>query len=318
MGQPKVSVSLITYNHEKYIVECLDSIIKQVVDFEIEVVVADDCSTDRTPEIVAEYALKYPTLIKPILRKANLGMVQNALATIKACSGDYISLMEGDDFWVNDHKLQIQADYLDKNKDCALCFTNGYIFFDETPGKRQSFYEESKKPPQKFDRDFFIKKACNILNNTKMFRNEVQPEIFPDWIYNSINWDWVLHILQSANGNFGFIDIETMAYRRHSGAAFMTKSEIDILQNGIVTLHELNKYLDYIFNETFKNLWWEHRELSFEHIRKGNWTKFLYYYCKYRFAPGKTNEFTFKDDVWRLKSALKDRENNVSKKIYSN
>ena len=79
MSRPKVSVSLITFNHEKYLVACLDSIVKQLVNFDLEIVVSDDCSTDKTPEIVAFYASKYPELIKPIYRKQNLGMVKNAL-----------------------------------------------------------------------------------------------------------------------------------------------------------------------------------------------------------------------------------------------
>ena len=276
----------------------------QKVSFTLEIVVSDDYSTDRTPEIVAEYAARYPNLIKPILRKKNLGMVKNALDTIKNCSGEYIALMEGDDFWIDENKLQIQSDYLDRNTDCAICFTDGYLFFENDPGKKQFFYSTVQKPPAKFDLDFFIKNNPVMSNNTKMFRSEVQPDSFPEWIYPCINWDWVLHIMQALKGKIGFIDVVTLAYRRHPEAAFNSKSEELILLNGITAISEVNKYLGYKYNDVFKSLWWEHRELSFVYLQKGNLAKFLRYYWKYILAWRNADKINFRDELWRIKNAL--------------
>ena len=142
MKRPKVSISIITYNQEEYISACLDSAVNQVVNFDYEIVVADDCSTDNTPKIISEYALKYPGLIKPILRSVNLGVARNAIATINECNGQYVALLEGDDFWVNENKLQKQVDFLDKNEDCVFCFTNQCTFYDEEPTKRYVFFND--------------------------------------------------------------------------------------------------------------------------------------------------------------------------------
>jgi len=307
MKKPKVSVSLITYNQEEYIGKCLDSVISQVTDFDFEIVVADDCSTDRTPQIVSEYAIKYPNLIKPILRQANLGISENGISTIKACSGQYIALLEGDDFWVDDHKLQIQADYLDKNEDCVFCFTNQYYFYDDeiVPAKMHVFYTEGKKPPEKFERDFFLKNNLIIPNNTKMFRREATPEILPDWFYHSVNWDWVLHIFQSANGKIGYIDRVTLAYRRHSEAVFMSKDDIKILLNGIDTIKAVNKYLNYQYDYRLKNLSWEYHELAFAYLKNRNLVSFLAYYIKYISALNRLGEIKVKDDLSLVKTALK-------------
>src|SRR5580704_17696442 len=106
MSIPKVSVSLITYNHEKYIAECLHSLLKQKTDFDFEIVVSHDCSTDNTDSIIENYVRNYPDKIRHIRRKNNLGMVRNAIATIAECRGEYIALMEGDDFWLDENKLQ--------------------------------------------------------------------------------------------------------------------------------------------------------------------------------------------------------------------
>lgn len=310
MNRPKVSVSLITYNHEKYIAACLDSIIKQVTGFEFEIVVSDDCSTDKTPEIIADYALQYPNLIKPILRKTNVGMVKNGIETMKACTGQYIAVMEGDDFWCDEHKLQTQSDYLDKNTDCVICFTNGYIFFEDDPGKTQFFFTNENKPLQKFNQQYFLYNNILIPNNTKMFRSDAQPEVFPDWIYSTINWDWVLHVLQSLKGNIGYIDLVTLGYRRHSEAAFALKSETNILLDGIATATQLNKYLGYKYDSILKNQWWEYHELAHIYLRQGNWGKFLNYYLKYFANLRHGGRFNLRDEVWMMKQSLKGKKYN--------
>ena len=308
MSRPKVSVSLITFNHEKYLVACLDSIVKQLVNFDLEIVVSDDCSTDKTPEIVAFYASKYPELIKPIYRKQNLGMVKNALDTIKQCRGDYIAILEGDDFWPDEHKLQAQADYLDLNTDCVICYTNGYIFYEDEPLRKDFFFTSAQKPPEKLDLDFYIWYHPIIPNNTKMFRKTAHPEIFPLWIYDAINWDWILHVLQLINGKAGYIDAITLAYRRHPGAAFNAQSEEKILFSGIATAVAMNKYLNFRYNDSLKNLWWENRELALIYLQKRSIFKFLAYYSWFIFSVPRTEKMKAKDELWRIKTALLGRK----------
>jgi len=307
MNRPKVSVSLITYNHEKYIAACLDSVVKQLVDFDWEIIVSDDCSKDRTPEIVSAYALKYPNLVKPILRKSNLGLVKNAISTIEACTGQYIALMEGDDYWIDDSKLQMQADYLDKNPDCAFCFTNQFTFFEEEPGKQNIFFTHENKPPEKFDLDFFINNNTTIPNNTKMFRREVQPVNFPDWYFNSFSWDWALHILHALHGKMGYIDRVTLAYRRHAAAVFMSRDRIKVLLNGIATSRGINKELNYKYDYRFKSLWWEYHELSFAYLANKEFANFITYYAKYLASPHKPS-LKLRDDLWLFRSALRGRK----------
>jgi len=114
---PVVSVALITYNHEKYIRQALDSTLSQVVDFEYEIVVGEDYSVDRTREILEEYAQKYPKRFVLIFRPSNIGATKNLFDTLTHCSGRYIATLEGDDFWNNPYKLRKQVDFLDKNKE---------------------------------------------------------------------------------------------------------------------------------------------------------------------------------------------------------
>ena len=106
--KPLVSVYVITYNHEKYISEAIDSFLMQKTDFPFEIVIGEDCSTDNTRKIVEEYKKKYPNIIKIIVGEKNVGMHKNAQRTIEACRGKYLAICEGDDYWIDKDKLQIQ------------------------------------------------------------------------------------------------------------------------------------------------------------------------------------------------------------------
>jgi len=111
-----VSVFVITYNHEKYIKQALDGILMQEVDFNYEVIIGDDASTDNTTKVLKQYAEKFPDKIKLILHENNIGIHANINSVWKECKGKYIASCEGDDFWVLPNKLKKQVEFLEKNK----------------------------------------------------------------------------------------------------------------------------------------------------------------------------------------------------------
>jgi len=117
--KPKVSVCVMTYNQEKYIRQCLQSIVDQKTDFDFEVIVGDDCSTDDTRTIVKEFAEKYPTVIRTIFQEKNTGGTKNYLDVHAAANGEYIAHIDGDDCALPG-KLQAQADCLDVNEDVSF------------------------------------------------------------------------------------------------------------------------------------------------------------------------------------------------------
>lgn len=120
----EVSVICLAYNHEKYIRETLEGFIKQKTSFRYEVIVHDDASTDRTQNIICEYCSKYPDVFVPILQKENQYSSGKHITTsiiIPKAKGRYIAFCEGDDYWTDPHKLQMQYDILEKNSNCSLC-----------------------------------------------------------------------------------------------------------------------------------------------------------------------------------------------------
>ena len=126
----KVSVIVITYNHEKYIRKALDSILMQKVDFKYEILVGDDASIDSTPEIIREYKEKYPEYFNISLREKNLGGTRNSYELMMMAKGDYIANLEGDDYWIDENKLQKQVDFLEKHDNFVGCVSD-FMYVDE-------------------------------------------------------------------------------------------------------------------------------------------------------------------------------------------
>ena len=132
--QPLVSICCITYNHASYIRQCLDGFLMQKVTFPIEIIINDDCSTDGTTDIIRDYEAKYPNLIKPIYHteneysKGTRGMF--ATYCFPKAKGKYIAMCEGDDYWCDPLKLQMQVDFMESNPDYFLCGTNGIVKYE--------------------------------------------------------------------------------------------------------------------------------------------------------------------------------------------
>lgn len=125
MKMPLVSVIVICHNHEKYIRDCLNGILMQETDFPFEIIIGDDCSTDRTLSIIREYEQMYPEIITVITPESNLwsrGISMTYTLLCPRAKGKYLAYCEGDDYWTNPIKLRLQADFLENNPDYSMCF----------------------------------------------------------------------------------------------------------------------------------------------------------------------------------------------------
>ncbi|WP_282039410.1 glycosyltransferase family 2 protein [Saccharicrinis aurantiacus] len=125
---PMVSVCMITYNHEAYIGEAIEGVLMQKANFPFKLIIGEDHSTDNTRAICEKYAAKHPDVIELLPKEEiNLGMMPNFIKTLKVCKGKYIALCEGDDYWIDENKLQMQVDFLEENEEYSLVFTNRHI-----------------------------------------------------------------------------------------------------------------------------------------------------------------------------------------------
>lgn len=139
--RPKVSVIIITYNHEDTIAACIESIVSQKFSSPFEIIIADDASNDGTAAIVRKYQTIYPDLIKPILREKNIGPSLNFAGALKSCVGDYLAYCDGDDSWTKENKLTVAVEALDSNPDCTL-FTHDTELNDKTTNKKTPIVDQ--------------------------------------------------------------------------------------------------------------------------------------------------------------------------------
>ncbi|MET3114435.1 glycosyltransferase involved in cell wall biosynthesis [Pedobacter sp. CG_S7] len=116
-----VSICCITYNHEQYISQTLDGFLMQKTNFNVEILIGEDCSTDTTKSIIEDYCNKYPGKIKLITYEKNIGSIRNHNNIMKLASGKYIAMCDGDDFWTHPLKLQKQVDFLEQNHEYVIC-----------------------------------------------------------------------------------------------------------------------------------------------------------------------------------------------------
>ena len=209
----KVSVLMITYNQERFISQAIESVLSQEVDFEYEIVIGEDCSTDRTREVVVRFGQKHPDRIRLLLPQTNLGMQENFKATLAACSGQYVAVLEGDDYWTSPLKLKWQVEFLDAHADCAMCF-HSVVRSSPTGGQ-----PESGLPDSRYNQDRYTTKDLLVENFiptcSVMFRRGLFCKL-PDWIGTLGFSDWPVHILNSQAGSVGYIKQTMGVYRVHS------------------------------------------------------------------------------------------------------
>jgi glycosyltransferase involved in cell wall biosynthesis len=216
----KVSVCLQTYNHGPYIKRSLDGALMQETDFEFEIILGEDESTDGTRAICIDYAHHHPDRIRLFLRSRNdvihldgrpTGRF-NFIENLKAARGQYIALLDGDDYWTDPHKLQKQADVLDSHPHYALVF-HPVSEIDEGGAPLRIIYPPARKSVYSLSE---LLKGNFIPALSAMFRRP-ETNFPPDWLSQTPMADWPLHILSATKGDIGYIDHVMGAYRRHAG-----------------------------------------------------------------------------------------------------
>lgn len=209
---PKVSVLMLTYNQEDYIDEAIRSVMLQQTDFDFELVIGNDASTDRTAERCQAWKLRYPERIMLVDREQNLGLIGNFMATYDLCRGTYIAICEGDDFWTDKTKLQRQADFLDTHPDFSTCFHRVVNYYADNGTKSLS------NGHQQTDTDICDLARSNYISNVSaLFRRGLFGRL-PDWFPQVSTYDYAIHMLNAAHGRIHYMKRPMAVYRQHSGA----------------------------------------------------------------------------------------------------
>jgi glycosyltransferase involved in cell wall biosynthesis len=213
----------------------------QQVGVPFEVVIGEDCSTDGTRDVVREYAERFPQLVRPLFPERNRGMMANFCATLAACSGSYVAILEGDDYWTDPQKLQRQIEFLDQHPECSGCFHNVRIVHEGSPQQDRDFHD----PPLARERLYL----CDLVSShqvptcSTMFR-ALSPEPLPSWFQHMPMGDWPLHILNGERGPYAYLPEVMAAYRVHDGGTWSGSSRIKILERTLAGAKLIESHLD--------------------------------------------------------------------------
>lgn len=226
---PMVSVCIQTYQHKNYIRQCLDSVLAQKTNFPFEIILGEDDSTDGTKEICLEYASKSPERIRLFLRSEKDKIYINGRKTgrfnyiqnILAANGKYIALLDGDDYWCNELKLQTQFDFMEKNSDCSLSFHKTECL--KEGGYPHPFvYTEIHEQDTKFTiYDLLDEKIPTPVS--VMFKRSCVNKL-PEWLWKVPFIDHPLFFHCAFQGNIGFISKVMGVYRIHPGGLWSSKN----------------------------------------------------------------------------------------------
>ena len=283
----KVTVCMINYNQEKFIKEAIESVLIQDCEFDFELLIADDCSTDNSKNIVKSIIKNHPkgNLITFIEREKNLGMTSNFFETFKLCKGDFIALCDSDDFWRDTNKLQMQIDFLEKNKDYIVSFHDVTLFDENSQRIGRNFIVKGAKRDYS---SFELVCGAFLMPVTMCFRNVIT--VVPPEAYKVTNWDVFLISLLGEFGNAKFMDdIIPAAYRLHQNNVSGTLTEVNKDYQRKVVFYYLFKYFIRIkktniaqnyflkYNRSIKQLLRHH----FEHKNR---LEFLKLYFGYLFS----------------------------------
>lgn len=250
MSNVKISVLLMTYNHSKFIKQAIESILMQKTNYSYEIVVNDDCSTDDTLKIIEHYKSLYPEKITILDNRQNLGITKNYKRGFKACTGEYIAVLEGDDYWVIPNKLQIQADFLDNHKNYAAVY-NRYIMYDNPTGKWVLTFWNDNYKVLTFSTDDLIR--ANYIGNfsTCMYRNSIIKSL-DDSLYEMEVYDWMFNIAVTQKGFFAYLPEVASVYRMYPSSSWNGKSIAERIKAMIKCCDEYNKFLNYKYNDYFE------------------------------------------------------------------
>ncbi len=216
MSNIKVSVICLVYNHEPYLRKCLDGFVNQKCNFEYEVLINDDASTDNSASIIREYEEKYPDIIKPTYQTENQhskGVKISTTYLYPKARGEYIAWCEGDDYWTSEDKLQKQVDFLDENLDfsaCAHCAAINYV------GKNKTEIAPHIEKSREFSAEEIIKGGgAFIPTNSFMMRKEILVKMPSCFIAK------------------GFGDYQLYMYAAFCGKVWCLKDNLSVYNSGI-------------------------------------------------------------------------------------
>lgn len=243
-----ISVCMITYGHEKFIEEAINSILMQETEFDFELILANDNSPDNTDEIIKNIIANHAkgSLIRYIKHDKNIGMMPNFIFALDQCKGKYVALCEGDDYWIDAKKLQKQVSFLENNEDFAICYTRCHnLINNELSLEKNNTLEQEFE--YKID-DLLVSNKIHTL--TALVRNNFE---IPIWFSESPLGDYPLFVLVSKSGKIKYFPDITSVYRIHCTSSWSSKNLIYTSERWLEVLIYLSNEINFSQNQILFN-----------------------------------------------------------------
>lgn len=248
---PKVTVICTTYNHEKFIRDTLHGFSIQKSDFDIEFLIGDDNSSDRTPEIIREYQEKDSRII-PVIREKNLGPGANFVDLAARARGMYVAICEGDDYWTDPQKLQKQVDFLDNNPDYSIVF-HPVTVINEDKNIDEFIFPENLNGSIHLDR---LVQGNFIQTNSVLYRWRFTGGMPKTYNENVVPADWFLHLLHAEWGRIFCLNDVMGVYRKHSAGMWSQIEKDQISHRKKFANREIDFFRESkrLFNGVYENI----------------------------------------------------------------
>lgn len=232
----KASVLMTTYNHAPFIDQAIESVLAQRADFEWELIVSDDASTDGTQEIVERYARAHPDRIQTIFSELNLNDNSVFSRAWERAQGEYVAMLDGDDYWTSPDKLAVQVDFLNHHPDCAICFHGVYLDFGPDRSKEIRRYDEEPTYGRLLATNF-------IATVSTLIRKTAIPRL-PAWYRTMRFGDWPLFLLAASSGSIAYIDDLLGAYRVHDAGVWSGLNRIQRFEETLAFQQDIRPHLE--------------------------------------------------------------------------
>lgn len=233
----KVSVCMTAYNQENFITEAIEGVLAQKTSFPVELNIGDDCSTDKTGEICRDYAAKHPDKIRYRRRDPNLGMMPNFQQTLRECDGKYVAFCEGDDYWIDENKLQIQFDFMESHDDFSISGHNHYQKFGD---QLVDCYEYIPDDFRALTTEDYLLDP-HFQTASYFVRRSALPASFPAWYDDVLAGDHFLVLLLSLKGKIAYFNKPMSVFRVFDTSMTGVKGPLRIKENFVSHLKIFNE-----------------------------------------------------------------------------
>ena len=243
-NDPTVTVVLITYNHEKWIEQAIDGVLMQEAEFPIQVVVLEDCSTDRTREIILDKTAAHRDMFKLMFAERNENSNSTWMRVLRETKSPYVVNLDGDDFWTSPHKLAKQVRFFEEHPECALCYHNVRILNEVRGGRAFN----TNPPDQKDTSTLEELLESNFVPTCSAMYSKRLIDPIPEWL-ETVKWgDWAMGIHAASRGTVRYLNEVMCVYRIHQGGVWSGLSELQQLEGNAEFYEQMNRILDFRFD----------------------------------------------------------------------